>query len=145
MQLKGKPEIVASKEKSFTRISFKPDLQKFGMTKLDDDIVALLTKRVYDIAGSTNALCSDSKSEKRRAEEKCSVHLNGEKLDVKSFRDYCDLYLPSRHVISLGESHRARLTRQGLPQIYEKCSDRPRHLFKGQLKYVEYTFMINRQ
>ena len=55
MQVKEKPEIVASKEKSFTCISFKPDLAKFGMTKLDDDIVSLLTKRVYDIAGSTNA------------------------------------------------------------------------------------------
>ena len=95
MQSKGKPEIVPSKEKSFTCITFKPDLAKFGMTKLDDDIVSLLTKRVYDIAGSTL--------------EKCVVHLNGEKLDIKNFRDYCDLYL---------------LTRQGVPQIYEKCSDR---------------------
>ncbi|CAJ1338347.1 unnamed protein product [Effrenium voratum] len=82
-------------EKPFTCITFKPDLAKFGMTKLDDDIVSLLTKRVYDIAGSTL--------------EKCTVYLNGDKLDVKSFRDYCDLYL---------------LTRQGVPQVYEKCSDR---------------------
>lgn len=95
MQVKGKPEIVPSKEKSFTCITFKPDLAKFGMTKLDDDIVSLLSKRVYDVAGSTL--------------EKCGVHLNGEKLDIKNFRDYCDLYL---------------LTRQGVPQIYEKCSDR---------------------
>eukprot|EP00435_Cladocopium_sp_Y103_P005834 s3405_g1.t2 len=95
MQAKGKPDIVPSKEKSFTCITFKPDLAKFGMTKLDDDIVSLLSKRVYDVAGSTL--------------EKCGVHLNGEKLDIKNFRDYCDLYL---------------LTRQGVPQIYEKCSDR---------------------
>eukprot|EP00434_Breviolum_minutum_P040391 symbB.v1.2.035890.t1/scaffold4941.1/size32609/5 len=95
MQVKGKPEIKQSKEKSFTCITFKPDLAKFGMTKLDDDICSLLSKRVYDIAGSTL--------------EKCAVHLNGEKLDIKNFRDYCDLYL---------------LTRQGVPQIYEKCSDR---------------------
>jgi len=95
MQVKGKPEIVPSKEKSFTCITFKPDLAKFGMTKLDDDIVSLLSKRIYDVAGSTL--------------EKCGVHLNGEKLDIKNFRDYCDLYL---------------LTRQGVPQIYEKCSDR---------------------
>eukprot|EP00439_Symbiodinium_sp_Y106_P048725 s3770_g6.t1 len=95
MQVKGKPEI----EKSFTCITFKPDLAKFGMAHLDDalleDIVSLLTKRVYDVAGSTA--------------ERCSVFLNGDKLDVKNFRDYCDLYL---------------LTRQGVPQIYEKCSDR---------------------
>merc|ERR1719223_1748246 len=54
-----------------------------------------MTKRVYDIAGSSS--------------EKCGVYFNGEKLDVKSFRDYTDLYL---------------LTRQGVPQIFEKCSDR---------------------
>ncbi|OLP86475.1 DNA topoisomerase 2-beta [Symbiodinium microadriaticum] len=95
MQVKGKPEIQATKEKSFTCITFKPDLAKFGMARLDEDIVSLLTKRVYDVAGSTA--------------ERCSVFLNGEKLDVKNFRDYCDLYL---------------LTRQGVPQIYEKCSDR---------------------
>ncbi|CAE7816482.1 TOP2A [Symbiodinium sp. CCMP2456] len=95
MQVKGKPEILATKEKSFTCITFKPDLAKFGMARLDEDIVSLLTKRVYDVAGSTA--------------ERCSVFLNGEKLDVKNFRDYCDLYL---------------LTRQGVPQIYEKCSDR---------------------
>ena len=28
-------------------------------------------------------------------QERCSVFLNGEKLDVKNFRDYCDLYLSS--------------------------------------------------
>lgn len=35
----------------FTRIMFKPDLAKFKMSRLDDDIVALFTKRVYDMAG----------------------------------------------------------------------------------------------
>eukprot|EP00931_Biecheleriopsis_adriatica_P072603 TRINITY_DN46_c1_g1_i1.p1 TRINITY_DN46_c1_g1~~TRINITY_DN46_c1_g1_i1.p1 ORF type:complete len:1267 (-),score=369.54 TRINITY_DN46_c1_g1_i1:40-3531(-) len=95
MSVKGKPEVTPTKEKSFTCITFKPDLAKFGMVKLDDDMVSLMTKRVYDVAGSTV--------------DKCAVHLNGEKLDVKNFRDYCDLYL---------------LTRQGVPQIFEKCSDR---------------------
>ncbi len=34
-----------------TEIAFRPDLQRFGMEGLDKDTVALLTKRVYDIAG----------------------------------------------------------------------------------------------
>ena len=38
-------------EEDFTRITFKPDLARFGMDYLDADIVALLTRRVYDIAG----------------------------------------------------------------------------------------------
>jgi len=95
MSSKSKPDIKPTKEKSFTCIRFTPDLAKFGMTRLDDDIVSLMTKRVYDIAGST---C-----------EKCRVFLNGDQLDVKNFRDYTDLYL---------------LTRTNVPQIFEKCSDR---------------------
>jgi DNA topoisomerase-2 len=35
----------------WTKITFTPDLKKFGMDSLDDDIVALMTRRVYDIAG----------------------------------------------------------------------------------------------
>lgn len=95
MTKKGKPKVDKSKDASFTRVTFWPDLARFGMAKLDDDIVSLMTKRVYDIAGSTT--------------EKCMVYLNGEKLDVKNFRDYVDLYL---------------LTRPGVPQIFEACSDR---------------------
>merc|ERR1719329_1379975 len=95
MTEKGEPIVVPFTGKSYTKESFKPDLQRFGMTKLDDDIVALMTKRVYDIAGSTA--------------ERCQLWYNGEKLDVKNFREYTDLYL---------------LTRTGYPQIYEKCSER---------------------
>src|SRR3989344_5734737 len=40
-----------SPARDYTEISFVPDLQRFGMTRLDKDIVALLTRRVYDIAG----------------------------------------------------------------------------------------------
>ena len=39
------------KQKDFTKITFEPDLERFGMDSLDDDIVALKKKRVYDIAG----------------------------------------------------------------------------------------------
>ena len=42
----------------------------FGMTNLDADIVALMTKRVYDVAG-----CNPS----------VSVYLNGKKLPINSF------------------------------------------------------------
>ena len=37
--------------RDYTEITFRPDLERFGMEGLDKDIVALLTKRVYDIAG----------------------------------------------------------------------------------------------
>ena len=53
-----------------TRISFKPDLTRFKMTHLDKDIVALLTKRVYDVAGCNSSL---------------KVYLNDKRLPIRSF------------------------------------------------------------
>ena len=55
----------------FTKVSFRPDLKKFNMTHMDDDTVALLTKRVYDLAGVTNA--------------KVKVRLNGKPIECKNF------------------------------------------------------------
>ena len=63
------PTIQPSKEKDFTCITFCPDLEKFGMEVLDRDIVALFTRRAYDIAASTRGV---------------RVWLNGKKLPVSS-------------------------------------------------------------
>ncbi|XP_055377306.1 DNA topoisomerase 2 [Condylostylus longicornis] len=62
----------------YTKIIFSPDLAKFKMDRLDEDIVALMSRRAYDIAASTRGV---------------AVFLNGEKLPVKNFKDYIDLYL----------------------------------------------------
>ena len=57
MLICGKPSIKDNaKGEDWTKISFVPDLAKFGMEALDDDIVALMTRRVYDIAGSTRGV-----------------------------------------------------------------------------------------
>jgi DNA gyrase/topoisomerase IV subunit B len=58
MTWKSEPTVSPSDKEDFTRISFKPDLAKFGMEVLDPDTVALLTRRVYDIAG-TNLCCQE--------------------------------------------------------------------------------------
>ena len=43
----GKPKITKnSKKEEYTRVSFRPDLKRFGMDSIDDDTVALLKKRV---------------------------------------------------------------------------------------------------
>jgi DNA topoisomerase-2 len=47
------------------------------MTHMDDDIVSLLSKRAYDLAGIS----------------KVKVMLNGHRIEVKDFQSYCDLYL----------------------------------------------------
>lgn len=40
----------------YTCITFRPDLAKFKMSTLDKDTVALMTRRAYDIAGSTKGI-----------------------------------------------------------------------------------------
>ena len=52
------------------------------MDSLDADIVGLLSRRAYDIAGSM----ASAKGKPLK------VTLNGEKLPIKSFKDYIDLY-----------------------------------------------------
>lgn len=65
----------------YTCIMFQPDLAKFKMQALDKDTVALLTRRAYDIAGSTKGV---------------RVFLNGKKLPINGFRNYVDLYLKDK-------------------------------------------------
>ena len=78
MQDKEAPEITANpRSEDYTCVTFQPDLSKFKMTHMDEDIVSLLTKRAYDLAGIS----------------KVKVMLNGRRIEVKDFQSYCDLYL----------------------------------------------------
>ncbi|KAH8238090.1 hypothetical protein KR026_007497 [Drosophila bipectinata] len=65
----------------FTRITFSPDLAKFKMDRLDEDIVALMSRRAFDVAASTKGV---------------AVFLNGNKLTVKNFKDYIDLHIKNQ-------------------------------------------------
>eukprot|EP00762_Andalucia_godoyi_P005967 ANDGO_00062.mRNA.1 DNA topoisomerase 2 len=65
-------------EKSFTRVTFFPDLRRFRMSHLDSDIVALFTKRAYDLAGCVNG--------------GVTVQLNGLPIRIKNFLEYVRLY-----------------------------------------------------
>ncbi|KAG5564885.1 hypothetical protein RHGRI_000924 [Rhododendron griersonianum] len=79
---KSEPIITKCKKGvNWTKVSFKPDLAKFNMTHLEDDVVALMKKRVIDIAGCLG--------------ETVKVELNGQRVPVKSFLDYVNLYLQS--------------------------------------------------
>ena len=61
---------------------FKPDLAKFGMTEIDDDLNDLFVKRVYDMAGCVAGI---------------KVFLNGERIKIKGFKQYVETYLKSHH------------------------------------------------
>ncbi|XP_014646199.1 PREDICTED: DNA topoisomerase 2-alpha [Ceratotherium simum simum] len=77
----GEMELRPFNGEDYTCITFRPDLSKFKMQSLDKDIVALMVRRAYDIAGSTKDV---------------KVFLNGNKLPVKGFRSYVDMYLKDK-------------------------------------------------
>jgi DNA topoisomerase-2 len=67
----------------FTCVTFEPDLKKFKMSSLDDDTVALLSKRVYDLAGCTSS--------------NVKLYLNGKKISqATNFEAYIDMYFKGK-------------------------------------------------
>ena len=66
MSKAGETKIAASTD-DYTKVTFKPDLPKFGMECLSRDMVALLTRRVYDLAGCLSGV---------------KVYLNGKRIPV---------------------------------------------------------------
>jgi len=78
MGRKGKPEVKSYSGQEYTSVEFWPDLPKFGMKDLEEDTVALMRRRVYDLAGTTS--------------DRCTVYLDGKKIPIKKFEDYCSLY-----------------------------------------------------
>jgi hypothetical protein len=79
MSVKEEPVITKAASKGdYTCITFTPDLARFKMDRLDDDIVGLMMKRVYDMAGISD--------------KSLKVYLNDERLPIASFKDYVALY-----------------------------------------------------
>lgn len=81
MSVKTEPEITKHSGQDFTCITFYPDLARFKMSSLDEDIVSLMSRRVYDMAGTVLSQGS-----------KLQVLLNGTKIVVNNFQDYIGLY-----------------------------------------------------
>ncbi|XP_030850847.1 DNA topoisomerase 2-alpha isoform X2 [Strongylocentrotus purpuratus] len=78
MNKKGANHLSPFDGNDYTEISFSPDLEKFKMTCLDRDTIALLTRRAYDIAGCLKGV---------------KVFLNGKKLPVTGFKSYVDMFV----------------------------------------------------
>lgn len=123
MSKASEPKIADFRGDDYTKITFCPDLTKFKMDRLDEDIIGLMSRRAYDVsiydilivqflhripnklllffqvAASTRGI---------------TVFLNGEKLPVKNFKDYVDLYLKD-NVDDSGSPYKV---------VYESPSDR---------------------
>lgn len=85
MSNKKKAKITSSSVKSYTKISFVPDYERFNMNGLEDDTISLIDKRCYDCIALT--------------ESHVSIYLNGEKLKGKGLSDYIKYFVDESKII----------------------------------------------
>jgi DNA topoisomerase II len=78
----GKPTITKCKTKPFTRVTFKPDYKRLGISELSPDMIDLFKRRTYDIAAVTDT--------------KIKVKYNDQIIPVKNFQQYVDLYIGTK-------------------------------------------------
>ena len=84
MSIKGEPVIESYKGESFTRITFIPDYAKFSLKGMSVDFNNLIRKRTIDMFA-----CSRGQLD---------VYFNDEKVELKTFTDYMNLYLEPEHL-----------------------------------------------
>lgn len=94
LKSRDKAKVKATKKEPFTRVSFLPDYERFGMKGLSDDMFDLIRKRTFDMCATTDA--------------SVAVYFNDVKLLTKDFEKYADLFLGSK---------------TDYPRVYEKSAD----------------------
>ena len=80
-----KPSITKCKTKPYTKITFKPDYKRLGLGEegLSSDLLALLKKRVYDVAAVTD--------------KSLKVKYNNNLIPIKNFQQYIDMYIGDKN------------------------------------------------
>lgn len=73
------PKITKCKTKPYTKITFKPDYARLGLSGLSPDMISLLKKRVYDISAITN--------------KTIKVKYNSTIIPIKNFEQYINMYI----------------------------------------------------
>ena len=91
---KDKPVIKASSKAPYTQISFLPDYERFGLKNITEDIYKLFHRRIIDCCATT--------------EKDVSVYFNDEKLAIKDFEKYSELFLE----------------KESQPHVYENVNER---------------------
>jgi DNA topoisomerase-2 len=76
------PKIVKCKTKPYTKVSFKPDYARLGVSGLTPDFINYLKRRVYDIAAITD--------------KSVKVKYNGIQTPINNFQQYIDLYIGNK-------------------------------------------------
>jgi DNA topoisomerase-2 len=98
------PVIKKCAKKPYTKITFKPDYARLGITGLSPDMMSLLKRRIYDIAAVTD--------------KTIKVKYNGELIPVKHFQQYVDLYIGQKTIPLVVGGKGAE------PRIYEEANER---------------------
>lgn len=91
---KSKPSIRATPKLPYTRITFLPDYERFGMSGITEDVYELIRRRTIDAAACTN--------------KNVSVFFNDEKVPIKDFEKYAEMFIDKSED----------------PLIYEACNER---------------------
>jgi DNA topoisomerase-2 len=94
MKSRDKAKIKASTKTPYTKIRFLPDYERFGLKGITNDTYDLFRRRAFDVCATTDPAVS--------------VYFNDQKLEIKDFEKYADLYLGSK------EDH---------PRVYETCGE----------------------
>ncbi len=112
---KEEAEVEKTDSKGYVEITFVPDLKKFGLKELSDDMYALFKKRVYDIA-----MCCGTK---------VKVSFDGKVIKNNNFKTYIDLYFPEnsefKPILELGQD------RWNVGVVYD-----PSRTYTGQVSFV---------
>ena len=85
LSLIHKPKIEKYTGKPYTKVTWFPDYERFGLKGMTDDIWSHLQKRAYDIAGVTN--------------KSMKVKLQDEIIPIKSFEQYVDMYIGEKEEV----------------------------------------------
>jgi len=85
MSVVGKPKVTDMKNaKSSIKVTFYPDVKRFGLKDMNNDHYNLFYRRSIDIAGMN--------------ENKLKVYFNEKKIELTNFRSYINLYYPGEEV-----------------------------------------------
>jgi DNA topoisomerase-2 len=95
MTQRSRAKVTKASSKSYTKITFLPDYDRFTMKGLEDDTTFLINKRVYDCIA-----CTD---------RSVSIFLNGEKLRGKGLQDYSNYFFDQEKIKSYYDTFTQRV------------------------------------
>lgn len=76
---------ITKKQKPYTKIVFKPDYQRLGISNLSQQMISLFKKRTYDIGAITT--------------KEVKVKFNNETIEIKNFKQYIELYTQDEPIV----------------------------------------------